>query len=66
MSSEIQKVFDPNGLRDILARGSNVYLGGMPAAPGAGRPRKAQPVLAQQMSPALMEAINRRLASYGT
>jgi hypothetical protein len=63
--NNLQQVFSPNGLRDILARGSNVYLGGMAAAPGAGRPRKAQPVLAQQMSPALLEAINRRLMSYG-
>lgn len=64
-ASNMQKVFDPKGLAGLLARGSNVYLGGMPSAPGAGRPRNPNIVHAQQMSPALLEAINRRLASYG-
>jgi hypothetical protein len=59
-----QKVFDPRGLTGEMARGSNVYLGGLPAAPGAGRPRKPAPVNAQQMNPALMAAINKRLAGY--
>jgi hypothetical protein len=62
--SNMQKVFDPRGLTGQLARGSNVYLGGLPSAPGAGRPRKPQPVNAQQMSPALLNAINQRLAGY--
>jgi hypothetical protein len=62
--SSAQKVFDPKGLTGEMARGSNVYLGGLPAAPGAGRPRKPQPVNAQQMSPALLAAINQRLAGY--
>lgn len=65
MASNMQKVFDPKGLAGILARGNNIYLGGMPAAPGAGRPRKPAPNMAQQITPALMEAINRRLSSYG-
>ena len=58
-------VFDPKGLTGEMARGSNVYLGGLPAAPGAGRPRNAAPVMAQQMNPALLAAINQRLQSYG-
>ncbi len=57
--------FDPKGLQGLLARGSNVYMGGLPNAPRAGRPRKAAPVMAQQISPAILEAINRRLMSYG-
>lgn len=64
MSSELQKVFDPKGLKGILARGSNVYMGGSPSAPGAGRPRKPNIVFAQQMNPALLAAIERKLASY--
>ena len=62
--SNMQKVFDPKGLTGEFARGKNVYLGGLPAAPGAGRPRKPAPVNAQQMNPALMAAINQRLAGY--
>lgn len=62
--SSMQKVFDPRGLTGELARGSNVYLGGLPSAPGAGRPRKPAPVNAQQMNPALMAAINQRLMGY--
>jgi len=62
--TESQKVFDPRGLTGEMARGSNVYLGGLPAAPGAGRPRKPAPVNAQQISPALMAAINKRLSGY--
>jgi len=58
-------VFDPKGLTGEMARGSNVYLGGLPAAPGAGRPRNAAPVMAQQMNPALIAAINQRLMGYG-
>jgi hypothetical protein len=57
--------FDPKGLTGQMARGSNVYLGGLPNAPGAGRPRNAQPVMAQQIDPALMAAINKRLMGYG-
>jgi hypothetical protein len=63
-TTKSQKVFDPRGLTGEMARGSNVYLGGLPAAPGAGRPRKPAPVKAQQMNPALMAAINKRLAGY--
>jgi hypothetical protein len=65
-STEMQKVFDPKGLAGILARGQNVYMGGQVAAPGAGRPRNPHPVMAQQMSPAVLQAINARLMSYGT
>jgi hypothetical protein len=63
--SDMQKVFDPKGLTGQLARGSNVYLGGLPAAPGAGRPRNPAPVMDQQITPALMAAINKRLMGYG-
>lgn len=62
--TQSQRVFDPRGLTGEMARGSNVYLGGLPSAPGAGRPRKPAPVNAQQMSPALMAAINQRLMGY--
>jgi hypothetical protein len=62
--SSMQKVFDPKGLTGEMARGSNVYLGGLPNAPGAGRPRKPAPLMAQQMSPALLAAINQRLQGY--
>jgi hypothetical protein len=62
--SNMQKTFDPRGLTGEMARGSNVYLGGLPAAPGAGRPRNPHPVNAQQMSPALLAAINQRLMGY--
>jgi hypothetical protein len=63
--SNMQKVFDPKGLTGEMARGSNVYLGGLPSAPGAGRPRNPAPVMNQQMNPALMAAINQRLMGYG-
>lgn len=62
--SNMQKTFDPKGLTGELARGANVYLGGLPAAPGAGRPRNPAPVMAQQMNPALLRAINQRLMGY--
>jgi hypothetical protein len=62
--SGMQKMFDPKGLTGEMARGSNVYLGGLPSAPGAGRPRNAAPVMAQQMNPALLAAINQRLQGY--
>ena len=64
--SNMQKVFDPKGLTGEMARGANVYLGGLPSAPGAGRPRNAAPVMAQQMSPALLQAINQRLMGYAS
>jgi hypothetical protein len=62
--SGMQKMFDPKGLTGEMARGSNIYLGGLPSAPGAGRPRNAAPVMAQQMNPALLAAINQRLQGY--
>lgn len=62
--SNMQKMFDPKGLTGEMARGSNVYLGGLPSAPGAGRPRNPAPIMAQQMNPALLAAINQRLQGY--
>jgi hypothetical protein len=57
--------FDPRGIQGIAARGDNVYMGGLPAAPGAGRPRNPTPTMADTGNPAMQEAIQRRMQNYG-
>lgn len=58
-TSKIQQLFDPKGPQGIMARGSNVYAGGLPGPPGAGRPRKPTPVHNSDMQ----AAAQRRLGS---
>lgn len=53
--------FSAKGLAGMYARGKNVYLGGLPSAPHAGRPRKPAPTFGQ-MNPEMLAAIQRRLA----
>lgn len=62
--SRMQTLFDPKGLQGELARGSNVYAGGLPGPPGAGRPRKPTPVSTggAAIDPGLMAAVQRRLS----
>jgi len=65
--TQMQQAFDPRGIQGALARGTNVYAGGLPAAPGAGRPRNAQISLGQgPLTPAMVEALQRRMQQYGT
>lgn len=58
-------VFEPNALQARMARGDNVYLGGLPYAPGAGRPRNPTPNFGDISSPQMQAALQRRLQGYG-
>lgn len=58
-------VFEPNGLQARMARGDNVYLGGLPNAPGAGRPRNPTPNFGDISSPQMQAALQRRISAYG-
>lgn len=60
----IQMAFDPQGLKASMARGNNVYMGGLPYAPGAGRPRNAQLNFGNNANPAFAQALQNKLASY--
>jgi hypothetical protein len=57
--------FDPRGAAGIAARGSNVYMGGLPAAPGAGRPRNPDPTFQDMNDPAMQDALQRKMQNYG-
>lgn len=56
--------FDPRGLEGIAARGANVYMGGLPSAPGAGRPRNPTPTFQDTGSPGMQGALQRRMQQY--
>jgi hypothetical protein len=62
----INAAFDPRGPAGIMARGPNVYMGGLPAAPGAGRPRNPTPAQGDMSSPAMQQAIQNRMRQYAT
>jgi hypothetical protein len=64
--TDMNAVFSPEGLQGTMARGNNVYLGGLPAAPGAGRPRNPTPNFGDMSSPAMQAALQRQIQSYGT
>lgn len=66
--SKISSMMDPRGARGALARGRNVYAGGLMAPPGAGRPRKPNLVHSGggPMPPMIMNAIQRRLSGSTT
>jgi hypothetical protein len=57
--------FDPRGAHGIAARGNNVYMGGLPSAPGAGRPRNPSPTMGDMSNPAMQDALQRKMQSYG-
>jgi len=62
-----RNIFDPRSLAGILSRGPNIYeAGGSLGPPGAGRPRAATPTFTQggAMTPAMNQAIQRRLSGY--
>ena len=59
--ADMQAVFSPNGLQGAMARGNNVYLGGLPNAPGAGRPPNPTPNFGNIADPAMQAAIQRRI-----
>lgn len=60
---KISTMFDPKGAQGAMARGKNVYAGGLMGPPGAGRPRKPNLVHTggAAIPPQMMEAIQRRL-----
>ncbi len=62
--TDIQQAFDPNGIQASMARGNNVYMGGLPSAPGAGRPRNPTLVQGDATSPAMQQALQNRIANY--
>lgn len=61
----LQQAFDPRGIQASMARGNNVYMGGLPYAPGAGRPRNPQINFGDMTNPAMQDALQRRMANYG-
>jgi len=61
----MEQAFNPNGLQAAAARGSNVYMGGLPYAPGAGRPRNATLNFGDSSAPGFQAALQRRLQEYG-
>lgn len=63
--TNLMGVFTPNGIQARMARGDNVYMGGLPNAPGAGRPRNPTPNFGDISSPAMQAALERRIAAYG-
>jgi hypothetical protein len=63
--TNMQMAFNPNGIQASMARGNNVYMGGLPYAPNAGRPRNATLNFGQAGSnPAFAQALQNKLASY--
>ena len=64
--NQMAGVFTPQGLQGTMARGTNVYLGGLPSAPGAGRPRNPTPNFGDMSSPAMQAALQRQIQSYST
>lgn len=63
--SHLESAFDPRGIKGSMARGDNVYMGGLPNAPGAGRPRNPTPTHADMSDPAMQGALQRRMQQYG-
>jgi len=63
--TSIEQAFEPNGIRAAAARGTNVYMGGLPYAPGAGRPRNPQLNFGNGSDPQMQAALQRKIAQYG-
>src|SRR5580765_355033 len=60
-----QSAFSPGGLKSQMAVGNNVYMGGLPNAPGAGRPRNPTPTFQDTGDPNMQAALQRRIQQYG-
>jgi len=63
--SAMEMAFSPTGLRAAAARGANVYMGGLPFAPGAGRPRNPTLQFGDMSDPGAQAALQRRIQQYG-
>ena len=56
---------DPRGIEGMLTRGRNVYAGGLPSAPGAGRPMGTTGVPSPGSGPQAGQVGNQTLGGQG-